>query len=546
MGVPAGRAPGVVCLRSSFLHAPRRAAGAPTRAEAARAPERTAAAPPEAATGNSQRKSTRALSLVALGGSAAAAGIPVAVMPGGAAGRAALQVVNPLHDSMFPLGGGGGRGDGAEGPPGNGRDLRVTRVLTAFLASHLCTLAFVAWPVVVSLPTTWLPYRMFGFNDSACARAWHGAQLPPAAAAAAGERGRARGVGSWVAAAVVRFLEPFIAANLNLWALLESNVLLNLALPVAQRTSPPYGVLAAFIFSLSLYHCGAVMHTAAVMFKHPVSDFMAVNSAACAPDGAAAITALHYWLRTVWEHNVGHYMYAVGGILVSFVLQVCARMSIFISVCRRTHTLACPRASSQYAYRDVALEKGLVGARDRCVRVRARSPRGARHHALRRCFLWGARARCAPSDGVRVPACARSARPRWRGRCLWVANIFAYAFLVAAVAIDFPSGCIVILCFLPLYGGGVLGSFAWRRWGRGGSLLSWGRHLVVQMYLWAYAVALFIVIVWVAKCVRACVRARAHANVSLHCRVVCACSCGSVYASDRGRAGMVSRIVQRR
>jgi hypothetical protein len=35
-------------------------------------------------------------------------------------------------------------------------------------------------------------------------------------------------------AAVVRFVEPFGAANLNFWVLWESNVVMNIALPVSQ------------------------------------------------------------------------------------------------------------------------------------------------------------------------------------------------------------------------------------------------------------------------------------------------------------------------
>ena len=48
-----------------------------------------------------------------------------------------------------------------------------------------------------------------------------------------------RGGGGSLVAAVVRMLEPFIASNLNMWALWESNVLVNIAVPLARVRGAP-------------------------------------------------------------------------------------------------------------------------------------------------------------------------------------------------------------------------------------------------------------------------------------------------------------------
>lgn len=81
-------------------------------------------------------------------------------------------------------------------------------------------------------------------------------------------------------------------------------------------------------------------------------------------------------------------------------------------------------------------------------------------------------------------------------RVLWVTNAVVYGLLISAVAIEFPSGSVVCLAFLLVYGGGVLGTYAVRSFWRDRSLLSWGRRYVVQYFLMSYALALVIVIAW--------------------------------------------------
>ncbi|SAL94849.1 hypothetical protein [Absidia glauca] len=61
---------------------------------------------------------------------------------------------------------------------------------------------------------------------------------------------------------------------------------------------------------------GHGLHTAAAMFKHPVQDFNVAH-----PDAVAEYPVLYQIysnMRDLWEHIVAHYMYAFGGMIMSW------------------------------------------------------------------------------------------------------------------------------------------------------------------------------------------------------------------------------------
>ncbi|KAJ3164836.1 hypothetical protein HDU88_005048 [Geranomyces variabilis] len=245
-----------------------------------------------------------------------------------------------------------------------------TRTLSLLLATSIVTLFFTVVPVLAKLPNIDGVY--YGWND------------------------------------VLRFLEPVLALPIYFALLHSSRVLCT-----------PAGLNAgiAFLISASIYAQGAAFHSAATMFKHPFKTYMDAH-----PDLVAAdpfFTKFYDWLRTVWEHAVGHYLYATGGILMSVILA--------------------------WSFRDRTSQPG-----------------------------------------------------RWRPatRALWTVSVLAYGLIIGAVAIEFPRGSIValVLCILSL--GGV-GTYLVRCEGTQ-SCFVLGTRYVLQYYVASYAVALVIVLGWVA------------------------------------------------
>ena len=77
-------------------------------------------------------------------------------------------------------------------------------------------------------------------------------------------------------------------------------------------------------------------------------------------------------------------------------------------------------------------------------------------------------------------------------RALWLAAALAYGLCIGSVAIQFPWGVLVALCFLGVYGFGIVGTALWRR----GEIFTWGTRFVLQYFMMAYSVALSISVGW--------------------------------------------------
>lgn len=76
-------------------------------------------------------------------------------------------------------------------------------------------------------------------------------------------------------------------------------------------------IVLVFLFFSSIYQQGAGFHSAANMFKHPISNFNDAHPELVLlyPE----LVEIYQWIRDKWEHEISHYMYAAGGVFVSFV-----------------------------------------------------------------------------------------------------------------------------------------------------------------------------------------------------------------------------------
>ena len=163
---------------------------------------------------------------------------------------------------------------------------QASRLGTLFLFSNLFVIILTIIPVIANLPDLKGPYTgWYTGND------------------------------------ILRLLEPIIALPFQLFILLASPLYQNQI-----HSKQASLVLVCFAIAAGLYQQGAGFHSAANMFKHSaetVKDTLAIQVAQDSYD----------WMRDVWEHLISHYMYAVGGILISWI--------------------------NAYIFRDYVLDKGL-------------------------------------------------------------------------------------------------------------------------------------------------------------------------------------------
>jgi hypothetical protein len=233
--------------------------------------------------------------------------------------------------------------------------------------------------------------------------------------------------GWYSAADILRIVEPVGGMPLAMGIMLGSGFL--------KRPNAPI-ILLVFTFGGTLYVQGAAFHSASVMFKHAVELYDELYG------GNSYITDILYWMRTVWEHIISHYVYAIG-------------YAIFA-------------ACIAYVFRDHELET-----------VNAGGNAGVSTGKLKVALLLAA--------GL-------------------------YGILLSGVAIDFPSGCIVGIIYLLLYGFGWIG-FLLHRAGTfsllQGQQAETGTHTewvltrimhkrpVLFYYFLSHAIALGIIIIWI-------------------------------------------------
>ena len=104
---------------------------------------------------------------------------------------------------------------------------------------------------------------------------------------------------------IIRFIEPLGGLPLNFGIFLLSDVHL-------RRDSVP--LLILFSFGGAVYVQGAAFHSASNMFKHAVEMYEEINGE------QRYITDIIYWMQTVWEHYISHYVYAGGFVVMAFCI----------------------------------------------------------------------------------------------------------------------------------------------------------------------------------------------------------------------------------
>jgi hypothetical protein len=171
-------------------------------------------------------------------------------------------------------------------------------------------------------------------------------------------------------------------------------------------------IIYTFLFGAALYGQGAGFHSASNMFKNALET-----------SGATGTTDLLYYMRTVWEHEASHYLYASGYALMNL--------------------------SQLLAFKDH--KAGLMGL------------------------------------------------PMHSKLCLVLASA-VFALLIAAVAIDFPSGVAVALAYLTLYGGAIVGGYTFAQWynNKDNHIFVFGHRPILHYYLLSYSLSLALILVWVA------------------------------------------------
>ncbi len=103
---------------------------------------------------------------------------------------------------------------------------------------------------------------------------------------------------------VMRFLEPIGGTSFQFWLLYMSGIF---------KENMNHGSLicvGVFFLGLAIYNQGAGFHSSANMFKNALETVMG--------DDDRGLENLHYFMKSVWEHAVSHYLYAGGYGIMNF------------------------------------------------------------------------------------------------------------------------------------------------------------------------------------------------------------------------------------
>lgn len=107
---------------------------------------------------------------------------------------------------------------------------------------------------------------------------------------------------------VMRLMEPLFGLFINFVIYYYTGIFKR------ELDGKAWGITFIFFFGAALYEQGGGFHSCANMFKNALQT---MNH----DDGE--IGEFYYWVRTVWEHTIGHYMYAVGyGIMTAVQLYL--------------------------------------------------------------------------------------------------------------------------------------------------------------------------------------------------------------------------------
>lgn len=196
--------------------------------------------------------------------------------------------------------------------------------------------------------------------------------------------------------------------------MIHLNILWESGVLSAPRTAGVVACVCIWAFAAAVYEQGAGFHSAACMFKNAMKSIPEANQDDIYDD-------IYWYMKTLWEHLIGHYLYASG----YAVMCVC------------------------YAW-------------------------AYRNHTI------GGRLGCTPLS-------------------LLLSAALLNGIVIAGVAIDFPSGCLVALLYLCLYGIGALGLYCVSLYRSGGdkNIFHFGRRPVIHYYILSYIIALFLIVLWI-------------------------------------------------
>lgn len=90
-------------------------------------------------------------------------------------------------------------------------------------------------------------------------------------------------------------------------------LLFNSARPAPSRT-----MSVLFAFSSALYIFGSTAHTMSALLKHSIEQIKVVEG----PTANPAVEEAYDYARNIWEHIVGHYMYAAGVFFASVLIVI--------------------------------------------------------------------------------------------------------------------------------------------------------------------------------------------------------------------------------
>jgi hypothetical protein len=209
---------------------------------------------------------------------------------------------------------------------------------------------------------------------------------------------------------VIRFIEPVGGLLLNCLVMYKSGILSEKKL-----SSATWWVMGIFVFGCSLYLQGGAFHSASNMFKNSLEQIQNKYD-------DDRYDSLHMYMRTVWEHEVSHYIYATGLVIM--------------------------HGAQAWAYRNLR----------------------------------------APSQGLSL-----------YGKLLLAASTGLLAFLIFAVALQFPAGTIVGFIYLILYGGVTVGGYliSLYRDGERRALTEFGAFPVIHHFFVAYVLSFVALVLWI-------------------------------------------------
>jgi hypothetical protein len=209
---------------------------------------------------------------------------------------------------------------------------------------------------------------------------------------------------------VIRFIEPIGGLLLNCLVMFKSGILSEKKL-----STESWWAVGIYVLGCALYVQGGAFHSASNMYKNSLEKIQAQHD-------DDYYDALHYYMRTVWEHEVSHYVYAAG--------------------------LVTMHAAQAWAYRNMR----------------------------------------APEQGLSI-----------YGKLCLAASSGILAFLIFAVALQFPAGTIVGFIYLILYGGFTIGGYLFRlhRGGERRALGEFGSLPVIHHFFIAYVLSFIALVLWI-------------------------------------------------